>query len=252
MKIIKVPQNTPLWHSGRLGKIMGSKLKDLTSAVSISKERIIEEVEKLGIEFKKTTKKEDLLMLLPRDVKDSLTTESIKEADKKVGFYQLIADRFVTEPNTDESPMARGVRLEPEAIEVFMEKTGFEVLTDIGYCLNEEHPNIGYSPDGVIMKGGIITEDVEVKCLSDARHLMAFFEQKIPDEYYEQMIQGFIVNPDLERRYMVFYDPSIMVKDIHWIIMERKDVLQDIEFYKEYQVQLLKEAEELINQLTQF
>lgn len=252
MKIIKLQQTSPEWRNLRLGKITGSSLKDIVTDPEIPKEKIIEQIIELGIvDFKKTDKKENLIALLPHEALDKLVTASIKEADRKIGFYQLVADRLSSGNDMpDESPMERGIRLEPEAIEVFMEETDFVVDRDIGLCVSDENPNIAYSPDGVIITDYKIKEDVEVKCLSSAKHLEAYFTQEIPKEYYAQMIQGFIVNPDLEKRYMVFYDPRIMVKSIHWIELKRSDVTVDIKFYREYQELVLQEVEELVKQLT--
>ena len=252
MKIIKLQQTSQEWLNLRLGKITGSSLGDIVTSVDVSKDKIIEKIVELGItEFKKTDKKENLLKLLPSEVVEKLVTASIKEADRKIGFYQLLADRLSAgEDMPDESPMERGTRLEPEAIEVFEKETDLVVDRDIGLCVSDENPNIAYSPDGVIIADYKIEEDVEVKCLSSARHLEAYFTQEIPKEYYPQMIQGFIVNPDLKKRYMVFYDPRIMVKPIHWIELKRSDVESDINFYREYQELVLQEVEELVKQLT--
>ncbi len=43
---------------------------------------------------------------------------------KKMGFYQLVADRVAHDPDPDESPMDRGNRLEREAVEKLSKLTG--------------------------------------------------------------------------------------------------------------------------------
>lgn len=165
---------------------------------------------------------------------------------KKIGFYQLIADKLSIEDNS-EDPMERGHTLEKEAIELFSEKKGIEVKTDIGLCFSDENPNIALSPDGLIGKN--YNEAVEVKCLSASRHLEAYFEQKIPDEYEFQKLQYFIVNEKLERLYFVFYDPRVTVLPIFWVEVNREDVEEDIKIYLDYQKNVLKEVDDLIAQL---
>lgn len=208
MQIIKLNQASAEWRNMRIGKITGSKLKDI--------------VVKRG-------------------------------TDEKIGFYELIADRLSTGNTTEdneESPLERGHRLEPEAIEVFEEETKLEVERDVGLCVHDIHKNIAVSPDGLIIKDHKFKEAVEVKCLSSARHLEAFITKEIPDEYLPQVYQYFIVNEDLEKLYFVFYDPRIMVKPIHWLEVHREDIVDQIKFYMDYQIQTLAKVDEWVNKLS--
>lgn len=163
---------------------------------------------------------------------------------KKMGFYELIAER-VAIPASGENVMDRGHRLEVEAIERFEKETGKEVNKDLVILYREDDPNIAYSPDGFIGK----TEDVEVKCLSSARHIEAWLTKQVPSEYEEQILQGFIVNDKLKKRYMVFYDPR-MPKDFFFLEVKRTDVKEKIKEYLELERQVLKEIEEIEKQLT--
>lgn len=207
MKIIKLNQASAEWRNLRIGKITGSKLKDI--------------VVKRGTE-------------------------------EKIGFYELIADRLSTGNDIEdgESPLERGQRLEPEALEVFQEETKLEVERDVGLCMHDTHPNIAVSPDGLIIKNRKFKEAVEVKCLSSARHIEAFITKEIPDEYLPQVYQYFIVNEDLEKLYFVFYDPRIMVKPIHWIEVNREDIKDQIKFYFDYQVQVLEKVDDWVTKLS--
>jgi len=142
--------------------------------------------------------------------------------------------------------MDRGTRLESEALELFAEMEGKDVKNEEVIWVSDLDSNIAYSPDGVISD----TEVVEVKCLSSARHLQAYFEKEIPDDYEEQYVQAFIVNEKLEQLYFVFYDPRVASKPLHWILVQRDDIKDKIEAYKEYQVQALKEIEQMVTELT--
>lgn len=167
---------------------------------------------------------------------------------RKIGFYELIADRLSIQEEP-EDVMERGHRLEQEAIDKFSEITGLKVETDIGICVSDENPNIALSPDGLIKTKGKYAEAVEVKCLSAARHLQAYFEKAIPDEYEFQKLQYFIVNEDLQVLYFVFYDPRVTVKPLHFLEITREEVEEDIKTYLEYQKNVLKEVESLTAQL---
>lgn len=166
---------------------------------------------------------------------------------RKLGFYEVMAERLIVEHENDQDdPMKRGHTLEQQAVNLFTEITGYEVDTDCGVWVSEENEFIAISPDGVIDD----EHAVEVKCLSSAKHLQAFFEQEIPSEYEAQVAQYFIVNDKLEQLFFVFYDPRIPAKPLHYITVERGDWEWQIEAYREYETEALKDIEAKINQLT--
>ena len=170
-----------------------------------------------------------------------------KRGGRKIGFYEIIASRLGLEPD-DENRMDRGLRLEDEAAEEFTKQTGIET-EKAGICVSSFNPNIINSPDRLIKKDGKYTGAVEIKCISPARHLQAVIEQTIPSEFDAQVIQYFIVNDDLETLYFVFYDPRIACKPFYMQEVKRADVLEKIEFFKQYQIDTLKEIDEIIEQL---
>lgn len=165
---------------------------------------------------------------------------------KKLGFYELLAERLAIEEDGDETPMDRGTRLEGQALEVFAKLTKKKVKNDLVIWVSDEDSSIAYSPDGLISD----REVAEVKCLSSARHLQAYCEQKIPDDYEEQYIQAFIVNEKLQTLYFVFYDPRVECKPIHWIEVKRKDVEEKIQTYKDYENMVLAELDSWVTKLT--
>ncbi len=143
--------------------------------------------------------------------------------------------------------MERGTRLEDEAVARFVKETGKEVNTDLVIWSRDDNDSIAVSPDGSIEKENAA---VEAKCLSSARHIEAFLTQEVPDEYKMQGIQYFIVNEELSKLYFVFYDPRIPVKDYFTIVLTRDDLQVEIDEYLEYQTRILKEVDEIVNQLT--
>lgn len=164
---------------------------------------------------------------------------------QKIGFYELIAERLAIEPDS-EDPMARGTRLEPEAMARFIAETGKKVDTSLVIWSREDNENIALSPDGFIGK----KEAVECKCLSSAKHLEAWLTKKIPSEYEYQKLQYFIVNDKLETLYFVFYDPRILSKPYFVIEVKREEVEEEIKELLEYQKNIIEEVNRIVNELT--
>lgn len=166
-------------------------------------------------------------------------------AGKKVGFYQLIADRLALDGD-DENPMERGHRLEEEAIDMLTETTGIKFNKDLVIISRDDNPNIAYSPDGFTDDGKI---SVEVKCLKSALHIQTIIEDKVPSEYVEQIVQPFIVNDDLEKLFFVSYDPRLVSKPFYMIEIKRVDVEAEIALWKEYEIKTLKEVDQWVEKL---
>lgn len=170
-----------------------------------------------------------------------------KRGGRKIGFYQLIADRLGLDPD-DENRMDRGLRLEDEAIAEFEKQTGLEVEQD-GVCVSDFSDQVINSPDGLIKENGKYVGAVEVKCISPARHLQAVVEKKIPSDFESQVVQYFIVNDDLETLYFVFYDPRVTAKPYYCIKVGREEVADKIEFFKNWQIDTLNEINKIVEEL---
>lgn len=188
------------WEQARIGKITGTKLKDL--------------IVKRG-------------------------------NNKKIGFYQLIADRLAI-PADGENVMDRGLRLEEEAMEMFMAETGKKINNDKVIWFRDDNENIAISPDGFTED---LTEAVEVKCLGSAYHIEALLTQQIPKNYTDQILQYFIVNDQLELVYMVFYDPRLLTKQFFYLTIERDQ--EKVEQYLELERQILTEVNEIVEKLSE-
>lgn len=168
---------------------------------------------------------------------------------KKIGYYQLIADRLAID-EVPIDPRERGHSLEHEAIEEFEKLTDRVVDKDIGLCVSDANDNIALSPDGLIIdEDGKYTEAVEVKCLGSARHIEAILTDSVPSDYQMQALQYFVVIDDLEVLYFVFYDPRVIAKPLHIVQVTREEIEEDAEFYKDYQLSMLKEIDKALEQL---
>lgn len=175
-----------------------------------------------------------------------------KRGTRKIGFYQIIAERLGLDPD-DENRMDRGLRLEEEALDIFSKEMKLGKTTTIerpGICISSFSNDVMNSPDALLKSELGYTGAVEVKCLSPARHLQAVIENKVPPEFESQVIQYFVVNDELLVLYVVFYDPRIPSVPFHVIKVNRVDVEDKIEFFKEWQLNTLKEIDEIIESLT--
>ena len=161
---------------------------------------------------------------------------------RQEAIYEVIAERLtvgVDNPDVNyENAMDRGNRLEPDARTMFEFETGLKV-DEVGFCENDDNALIGYSPDGIISD----TEDLEIKCMGGKNHVKMWITNKVPEDYSWQVVQAFIVNPKLEKRYFVGYNPDIPVHPLHIIEITRKEVKSEIEEALEKQTIFLKDVE---------
>lgn len=166
-------------------------------------------------------------------------------------LYEILAERIVDSEieETKEEAMARGTRLEPEGIAEFEKITGKKV-EQVGFAVSDKNNYIANSPDGFMKVRGKYAEGLEIKCPDASTHLKYWLENKIPDEYYPQCVQYFIVNSDLKNLYFVSYDPRITMHPIHILKLERKNLEEDIKNYTEQQIEFLKEVEKVYKLIT--
>lgn len=246
MKVIDdIEQGSPEWHELRKKRIGGTRLGDIWSARAYLKKDMVELLQKANVEFKKSAPTGELEAMLT----DDMRIELLKDAPRKKGFYELIAE-YLSIDRDDENRMDRGTRLEPEAREWF-EKTYKKKVTEVGICMSDADDRIYNSPDGLIKnkKTGKFTEALEIKCLAPATHIQAVIEKKVPEEYWSQMMQYFVVNEDLQKLYWVFHDPGIVT--IPFFVLEiTRDSLGDWpKRLLEFQVAQLQRIDEIIEEL---
>lgn len=181
----------------------------------------------------------------------------------------LVAERL-SMTGIEESDMARGTRLEPEAVDFFEEKMGLKV-DRIGFTTADENKYIASSPDGLILdqESGKYTQALETKCLSGKKHIAAFFDkleikeavkegetpcywEVVPDEYKPQAIQYFIVNDDLKKLFFVFYSEVIHEIPMIVIRVHRKDIENEISVAKAVQLKSLEVVENKLEKILFF
>lgn len=267
MRLLDIEQNTDAWLEARKGKILGSRVYSILPAKTGTKAEIIAALDEAGIEYPVDGKGNPKGN---KDVFEALVTPEVEaklmaKADKKIEFYQLLADRIALDTyyeydendeiiQNQENMMDRGHRLEDKAADIFAEKTG-KTLHKVGIAVRDDNENIGHSPDRLIKppRAKKYREALEIKCLKSAKHLQAFIEKTIPDEYFSQAIQYFVVNEDLETLYFAFYDPRIPYDcGFHWIEIKRSDeeVAKRIPQYLAFEKIILKQVDEWVERLT--
>tara|TARA_R110000772_G_scaffold150898_1_gene261623 strand:- start:20 stop:631 length:612 start_codon:yes stop_codon:yes gene_type:complete len=135
--------------------------------------------------------------------------------------FDLASDEFLTEPEASykSEAMQRGNDLEDEARKYysFITDTKVEQVTFI------KKDQLGYSPDGLINKDGLI----EIKCPLKKNHLKYLINNKLPSEYKSQVQGGLYISG---RDYCDFISYHPLFKDDKKMMVVR--VGRDEEYIK--------------------
>jgi len=159
-------------------------------------------------------------------------------------MYEIIGERLKVGCNEEyEDPRDRGIRLEDEAIAQFEFQTNLSV-EKVGFCESDDDCYIAYSPDGIVSNTDD-TEDVEVKCPLEKNYIKIWLTNEIPEEYEYQILQAFVVNDKLKKRYFIAYNPQIPVHPLHIIEVLRDE--KKIEMAKEKQKVFIQEVDAILS-----
>lgn len=161
-----------------------------------------------------------------------------------LGFYELLAERL-TDSDDLTSGIERGHDLEAEALAKAEEELGIDFVHGNVWELDDTHIE---SPDGYTAD---LTEAIEIKCLSSARHIMAIYTDQYPTEYMAEYVNYFIVNSKLKRLFVYLYDPRFIepkFRSYVWII-ERKEIKHYIDRMKAVKEEALKKIESAIKEM---
>lgn len=164
---------------------------------------------------------------------------------KEDAKYDIIAQRLTVGLGDDEeNAMDRGTRLEVDAIAEFELETGLKV-DSTGFSERDGNPFIANSPDGWIGEDA----GIEVKCPGGKNYVKMWLKNLVPDEYYWQMVQYFVVNEKLKKLYFVGYNPDIPVHPLHIIEVTRESVMEAIGDAEKMQEVFIKEVEAILSTL---
>lgn len=172
----------------------------------------------------------------------------LRGAGKKMGFYELIAERLAIPRPEGENKMERGHELEELAVELAEKELKKEFNKELVIWERDDDSCIAISPDAYTKD---LKEAVEVKCLSSALQVKAIINNEPEQDFKFQYLQYFIVNDKLEKLHVVMYDPSLIEKlQYKRFEINRKDIQEDIEKYLEYQRKELEEVNNIVNKLS--
>lgn len=251
MKIYDVEQGTKEWLQLRRGKLTGTNSKYVVGYREMLKADLVGEALERGCEFDEKKVKVDELkdLILERDPDFSFRV--MEEKINKDFEYKMLAVELVGSEDGDEeeqeNPLERGHSKEPEARLLF-EKTQGKRVDEVGFVTLEEEERIGLSPDGLIKNGEKYTEGVEIKCPCAWKYLRSWLEGEVPEEYKEQCLHYFVPAEELERVYLMIYNPRVTIHPFHVYILERKDYRHQIQTLKQAQLDFWKLHDERMKQ----
>lgn len=129
--------------------------------------------------------------------------------------------------------MERGSAEEPFAVRAFEERYQKKVER-VGFCVSDEYPYLGWSPDGLIEIDGKYKEAIEVKNPDSAT--LIFYKLTslspeavsasqrpflgVPADYKWQVVDAFFVNEDLEKLYFAVYDARFISDQDKLVVVE--------------------------------
>jgi hypothetical protein len=163
-------------------------------------------------------------------------------------LHEIIGERLTPEVDMEhlhEPSLSRGMRLEDEAVRAFEYVTGLSTER-CGFCISDDNQFIGYSPDARVIGH---PWDVECKCPEGKNYMKIVLSNEVPKEYHWQIVQGFVVDDELEIRYFCAYNPDIPSRPIHIIECKREDYADDIAKALEEQKKFLEEVEDKLKTL---
>lgn len=294
MKIINLSQSndTDEWLQERIGRITGTKSGSLAMShyPQTDIKKLIRYRDK-ALEQSKTAETQAESNKYFQEAQNYDTRILEAEAKNKhlkvnIDFWKFLAETMAEQP-TNENPMERGHRLEPENILLTLQQLGYhrqDCVTDCGIWESDEDPRLACSPDAYQASENP-TWAIECKSLGSAYHLQAvipwmihsqYIRQHtlpdnladiaaqilpakttnpkatsmdfIPDTYQAQVLQYFVVCDTLETLYFSLYDPRVYGDARHQTIpVHRKDIKPLIAEHKRKQLNTLH----IIDVLTQ-
>jgi len=149
---------------------------------------------------------------------------------------ELIAERMtgIIEESFTSRAMEHGVLFEPEALKTYNERTNSNA-EEVGFCIHDKYSWLAVSPDALIFDNATAVGAVEIKCPSSKKHVEYMRQNKIPNEYRNQVLHYFIVIETLEFLDFVSYDPRFKKHDLHIVRITREEIKEELkEVFAEY------------------
>ncbi len=137
---------------------------------------------------------------------DKIITSQGKPSKQNIKYLYKVAGEYITgvgEDTYQSAVMLRGCEMEAEA------KSLYEIIKDvtiqeIGFVVGDPVFEYGCSPDGFIGETGLI----EVKCPIISTHVGYLFNDKFPNDYFQQ-VQGQLLVTERQWCDFVSYYPGL-------------------------------------------
>ena len=154
-----------------------------------------------------------------------VTTRGAKSKQSEKYMFQLAGERIIgkKEESYQNSAMARGIELEPQARQYYEMIHDVDVQ-EVGLVYKDERKLFSCSPDGLMEEGGL-----EIKCPSLAVHVEYLLNNVLPTAYYQQ-VQGSLYVTGLKWWDFVSYYPGMKPFTVR--------VRPDLEFQQKLAIEL--------------
>lgn len=152
-------------------------------------------------------------------------------------YLKVLANKMVEITEDDcvsTGAMARGHLLEPfavDALNTLLEGKEFFYHWD-DYVYPDEDLIMAFSPDAMnitVDDKGSPTAIAEIKSYNPERHIVTAFTDKMEIEERWQIAVAMAVEPNVERGYLVLFNPAMKFRKIYSIRYSREDLKEEIE-----------------------
>lgn len=172
-------------------------------------------------------------------------------------IYELIWEEFAPlEVWFKNSAMERWIELEPIAKAKYEDITNQKV-EEVWFIKSDKYKDdfwswLGLSPDWIIKIDNVYKKAVEIKCVWAKNHTKYIIENKIPDDYKNQVLTYFLVMEDLEELDFVIFNPDFYIKEkqLFTIRITREELQKDLEKAEDKIIEFRKKWLENINIIT--
>jgi hypothetical protein len=240
--IYHMEQRSDEWKTARKGVLTASNFGPWLldeKKVQLTIEEIKTELDKLGLTYPKSGKKEDYIAILP-NAESYMQYGKGTASARENAICTLIAERAgcAFPPDNGSWATRRGEELEPEALKAFTAATGIE-LEEVGFC-RSIHGSFGCSPDGLVVGE---SAGFEGKVLVPQNHLAGRRAGIVPSEYIHQ-VHGCMAVTGAQSWWFQLWNPNLAPLRI---VIERDDFTEKLKaaliaFSTEYEQAWLDEV----------
>lgn len=178
MKIINIPQGSDDWHDERHGCVTGTKIE---SAIGACYSAAKGEWQMGGKTWAFVGDKLEC-------IKSGAVTAASKKKQRTL-LLELVSDRQSELEINDftSAEMERGNELEPLSLEAASIKHSV-LFESCGMLQSDAHPDFKFSPDGVVIKDGVVVGGYETKSKMGKKHIEYILDDVVPAEHLLQCL----------------------------------------------------------------